>query len=273
MAAKTSITFNYDGKGEPMIINLYPDIFFRTSRDYDFTLVGLKPDDIDSLHTKLDIRPLRLQRISEHDVYNVKIVQIAQHPQGKPKRFSMGRVCEIQEKYILYDADTTAGSSGSPVFYVRDEDCCVLALHKSGGVVTSSCKQPVNKGVFINIILDYLSGGPVKFMQPTEHKVKFTESKQAGFTPQETVRIGSRIPDKWEKIALATGKFNDKETAIIRLNHNYHDNAMKATTMLSDYQRRLGTRENLVSALKEFGELDLAERVQSKYFQTKKCKS
>jgi hypothetical protein len=32
MAAKTSITFNYDGKGEPMIINLYPDIFFRTSQ-------------------------------------------------------------------------------------------------------------------------------------------------------------------------------------------------------------------------------------------------
>jgi V8-like Glu-specific endopeptidase len=71
----------------------------------------------------------------------------------------MGRVCELQEKYILYDADTAAGSSGSPVFYVRNEDCCVLALHKSGGVLTLSCKQPVNKGVYINIILDHLIGG------------------------------------------------------------------------------------------------------------------
>jgi hypothetical protein len=122
-------------------------------------LIGLNPEDIDSLYTRLDIRPLSLQRIPEPDLYQVKIVQIAQHPQGKSKRFSMGTVCEIQEKYILYDADTTAGSSGSPVFYVRNENCCVLALHKSGGVVTSSCKQPVNKGVFINIILDYLSGG------------------------------------------------------------------------------------------------------------------
>ena len=84
---------------------------------------------------------------------------MAQHPRGKPKRFSMGRVCELQEKYILYDADTAAGSSGSPVFYVRDDDYCVLALHKSGGVLTSSCKQPVNKGVFINHILDHLGGG------------------------------------------------------------------------------------------------------------------
>ena len=94
-----------------------------------------------------------------------------------------------------------------------------------------------------------------------------SESKQAGFTPQETVRIGSRIPDIWEMIALATGKFNDKETAIIRLNHNYHDNTMKATRMLSDYQRRLGTREDLVSALEEFGELDLAQKVRLMYFQ------
>ncbi len=109
-------------------------------------------------------------------------------------------------------------------------------------------------------------------MQPTPAKVNITEPKQAGFTPQETVRIGYRIPDKWEKIALATGKFNDKETAIIRLNNNYHDDAMKATIMLSDYQRRLGTRENLISALKEFGEIDLAEKVHSKYFQTQKCK-
>jgi hypothetical protein len=107
-------------------------------------------------------------------------------------------------------------------------------------------------------------------MQPKEVKSNIIQSKQPGFTPQEIVRIGSRIPEQWEKIALATGKFNDKETAIIRLNHNYHDDAMKAITMLSDYKRRLGTRENLVSTLIEFGENDLAEKVQIRYFQTQK---
>ena len=74
-------------------------------------------------------------------------------------------------------------------------------------------------------------------------------------------------------IALATGKFNDRETCIIRQNNYYHDNAMKATIMLNDYKKRLGTREDLVSALKEFDEIHLAKYVQSKYFQTHKCES
>ena len=114
----------------------------------------------------------------------------------------------------------------------------------------------------------------VKFMQPTKAPVRLTESKHtAGFTPQEMVRIGNRISDKWEMIALTTGKFNDRETTIIRHNNNYHDNAMKATIMLGDYQRRLGTREDLVTALKEFNEIQLAEQVQSKHFQTHKCES
>ena len=101
-------------------------------------------------------------------------------------------------------------------------------------------------------------------MQSKKHETKDTVK----FTPQETVRIGNRIPDNWENIALATGKFNDKETAIIRLNNNYNDSAWKATKMLNNYQRRLGTREDLASALKESGELDLAEKVLSKYYQT-----
>ena len=128
-------------------------------KDYDYTLIGLKGEEINTLHTRLNIHPLQLQHIPTSDLSNINIVQIAQHPQGKPKRFSIGKICELQQKYILYDADTNAGSSGSPVLYVRNDDCCVLALHKSGGVVTSSCKELVNKGVFINIILDHLCGG------------------------------------------------------------------------------------------------------------------
>ena len=43
---------------------------------------------------------------------------------------------------------------------------------------------------------------------------------------------------------------------------------MKATVMLNEYEKKQGTREDLASALKEFGELDLAEKVSVKYFQT-----
>lgn len=123
-------------------------------------MIGLKLEDVYSLHTRLPgIRPLQLQRIPECDVHQIKNVQIAQHPRGRSKRFSVGRICEVQDKFVLYDADTTAGSSGSPVFHVSHEDCYVLALHKSGGVMTSEGGKVVNKGVFINIILDHLSGG------------------------------------------------------------------------------------------------------------------
>ncbi|XP_028391276.1 uncharacterized protein LOC114516097 [Dendronephthya gigantea] len=271
MAVKTLATFNYDGQSEPIHVNLCPDIFFRTSENYDYALVGLESEGIYSLYTRLPgICPLQLHRIPERDVHQIKNVQIAQHPHGRSKRFSVGRVCEVQDKFILYDADTTAGSSGSPVFFVSDEDCYVLALHKSGGVMTSERREAVNKGMFINIILDHLSGGPVKLLQPTKDKIRLSQSKPTSFSPQEAVRIGSRIPDKWEKIALATGKFNDKETTIIRLNHSNHDSAMQATVMINYYQRRQGTREEFVSALKEFGEYELAEKVESKYFQTMK---
>ena len=122
-------------------------------------MVGVRSEDVDSLRTRFGVRPLELQRNRLHDLVNVKIVQIAQHPRGEPRRFSVGGVCELQSRYILYDADTSAGSSGSPVFYACNENYRVLAVHKSGGVEASSCKEPVNKGVLINVILDHLTGG------------------------------------------------------------------------------------------------------------------
>ena len=114
---------------------------------------------------KLGIEPLQLERVAQCDVYNVKTVQIAQYPGGKyPKWLSMARVCEIQAKYIVYSADTATGCSGSPVFFSCSEDCYVIALHKSDdGVGSPTQKEPVNKGVFINHILDNIYGRKFQF--------------------------------------------------------------------------------------------------------------
>ena len=71
------------------------------------------------------------------------------------------------------------------------------------------------------------------------------------FTQPEIVRIGKRIPDKWEVIALTTGKFEDYEIKIIKLDQNYNNEAQKARKMLNDYKCRLGSRKDLVSALRE----------------------
>jgi hypothetical protein len=48
--------------------------------------------------------------------------------------------------------------------YACNEDCYIIAMHKSGGVVTSSSKESVNKGVFINHIFDRLYGGKLEMV-------------------------------------------------------------------------------------------------------------
>ena len=94
-----------------------------------------------------------------------------------------------------------------------------------------------------------------------------TEAKPV-FYPQEIVRIAQKIASKWEPIALATGKFTVEETGNIQHNHPHEDNIMKATRMLTDYQKRRGTRDSLAATLEEFKELNLAERVRTKFFET-----
>ena len=105
----------------------------------------------------------------------------------------------------------------------------------------------------------FSSADRVELLQP--------ESKPI-FTPREISRIGRKLSSKWEKIALATGKFKVEETENIRHNSNHDDVVMKATVMLNEYEKKQGTREDLASAFKEFGDLDLAEKVSVKYFQT-----
>ena len=82
-------------------------------------------------------------------------MQIAQYPDGDSKWLSLARVCEIKAKYIVYNADTAACCSGSPVFYACNDDCYVIALHKSNGKEG----KEANRGLFINHVLDLLYGG------------------------------------------------------------------------------------------------------------------
>ena len=252
MAEMTFATFTSDSTNETMDIQLHPNSFFKSNEEYSFTLVGTKEDDIESLSTKLAIRPLQLQRIAQRDVYKVKTVAIAQYPDGKSKWLSLARIYEIQTKYILYDANASAGCFGSPVFYACNEDCYVIALHVSANT-------PMNKGVFINHILDHVYGDPVQLLQ--------IETKPI-FSSQEIIRIARKMSIKWELIALATGKFHPEEIANIRQNRFHEDNVIKATRMLTDYQNRQGSREDLASAIKETKELDLAEKVLARYFLT-----
>ena len=83
-------------------------------------------------------------------------------------------------------------------------------------------------------------------------------------TQREISRIGQRIPDKWEMIAMSTGKFEKSEVDNIRRNANFYDNVQKANQMLSDYKSKLGSRKDLASALIEHGKHDVAKLLQGK---------
>ena len=85
------------------------------------------------------------------------VIHIPQHPEGKQKRLSFSTVCKITESEVFYRADTSSGSSGSPVLYSQSNDLHVLALHKSGGV-TLPGGLLANRGILFSAILDHICG-------------------------------------------------------------------------------------------------------------------
>ncbi|XP_028410351.1 uncharacterized protein LOC114532965 [Dendronephthya gigantea] len=87
------------------------------------------------------------------------------------------------------------------------------------------------------------------------------------FSQPELVRISEKIPGKWQRVGLITGKFQDSDIQNIELTANKPSPKMKALDMLNCYQQRQGTRKELASALEELKEKDLARKVRSKYYQ------
>ncbi|XP_028410337.1 uncharacterized protein LOC114532947 [Dendronephthya gigantea] len=91
------------------------------------------------------------------------------------------------------------------------------------------------------------------------------------FTQAEICRIAKCIPRNWKEIAGYTGKFKKFEIENIEINNvSFRDDVDKAIRMLNDYVNRLGSRECLVSAMREAQAIDIAAKVESKYYQTHK---
>ena len=79
-------------------------------------------------------------------------VYIIQHPEGKEKHFSTDKIKCVKKPYIEYYADTMGGSSGSPVFVLRESKLSLVALHNKGVRCSPS---NYNKGVLFSDILDH----------------------------------------------------------------------------------------------------------------------
>lgn len=75
---------------------------------------------------------------------------IFQHPMGMPKQFSYEKIIHIQHPFVYYIADTSEGSSGSPVLWKLQ----LMAIHKVG-----SEKDGYNKGTLFSEIINDLHIG------------------------------------------------------------------------------------------------------------------
>nr|XP_058956750.1 uncharacterized protein y4fB-like [Pocillopora verrucosa] len=160
-AKNAIVTFGYDRPGEGEKVKLKPKVMFRTEKELDYTFVGVKKADIDSL--KLAIEPILME--PEPELKKGVNVMIIQHPKGEPKKFSQEKISKVKKPFVFYKADTESGSSGSPV--LTYEGLALIAVHHKGNE-----KQGYNKGTLISQILKHLQEGSSSGSTEVEQKEK-----------------------------------------------------------------------------------------------------
>ncbi|WP_349369607.1 endonuclease [Salinarimonas sp.] len=114
---------------EPLVYRMRPDLFFETSRELDFTLVALDPED--AAGNPLSSRGWCPFIAASGKALKGERVNIIQHPQGERMQVSVreNMIVATPENFLHYETDTLPGSSGSPVFNDRWE---LAAVHHAG---------------------------------------------------------------------------------------------------------------------------------------------
>ncbi|HLP93211.1 MAG TPA: DNA/RNA non-specific endonuclease [Saprospiraceae bacterium] len=127
--------YEYDGSGRPKtphIFKLAPKDFFYSFEKLDYCIVAVNPLD--------DQGRLPITEIGYHYLNPTlgklagegqEFVNIIHHPDGDYMQLSIreNKFVKIQEHTLWYEADTSQGSSGSPVF---NDQFQVVALHHMG---------------------------------------------------------------------------------------------------------------------------------------------
>jgi len=133
-AGDSVIEFDYyvraDGTpGSVTVFALEPGRFFRTDSKLDFTLVAVAP--VGTGGATLENFGCNTLYPEEGKAIISQWVNIIQHPNGEPKQlvFRNNQIVDTVDQFLHYVADTSPGSSGSPVYNDRWE---VVALHHSG---------------------------------------------------------------------------------------------------------------------------------------------
>ena len=134
IASLSRVQFNYEERDggvlvEPVEFQLRPDLFFLTNIALDYTFVGVADtNDQGAVLGRFGFVPLIE---SEGKIAVTEPMNIIQHPSGERKRLALRKnaLLDVLADFVHYEADTSPGSSGSPVFSDLWE---VVALHHSG---------------------------------------------------------------------------------------------------------------------------------------------
>ena len=116
--------------------------------------MGINEVDVNELREEHKVTPMKLDQ-TRLAVEVEDVIHIPQHPDGRQKRISFSTVCAITASEVFYKADTSSGSSGSPILYSQSNNMYVLALHKDGGVILHDGRL-ANRGILICAILDHI---------------------------------------------------------------------------------------------------------------------
>ena len=110
--------------------------------EIDITIIGTIPED------KIKNKYFLLPNLNKIDYIN-KNIYIPQFPEGKKLSYSEGKINNILNNRLIYDASTEHGSSGSPIFLKETRK--VIGMHRKG----NEAKQ-INYGIPIYSIIKTL---------------------------------------------------------------------------------------------------------------------
>ena len=113
--------------------------FIQYYKDMDITIIEINSED--NIKKKYFLLP----NINEID-YKDKDIYIIQFTEGKKLCYSEGKIKDIYNNELIYDASTKKGSSGSPI--LLKNTTTVIGIHKKGCI-----SKKENHGTLIDSIM------------------------------------------------------------------------------------------------------------------------
>ena len=112
------------------------------NKEMDVTIIEIKKDEIKDKY-------FLIPNIDNNIEYINKDIYIVQYPQGNKLSYSEGKIININNNELIYNASTKSGSSGSPILLKNTTE--VIGIHKQGNI-----RKTENYGALIYSIIQLL---------------------------------------------------------------------------------------------------------------------